>query len=333
LTRRESFIGEAVRLKPKPRRALVAASGLAIATVVVAGLSVPALRPIVLDLGASPQSASSNTAVEGGGNPSSAADPSAQNERPASTEYGTRQEPVTLAPDREAAREPPSSPIDPLGTSMPQRDPPISAAASAASPQPPAEPDAGAGSTAQVTLRPATPETGPAQGQTLAIAPEATPVEAEPAQPPRAGQPTRTMNLPDEPSRHVASDHGMSAPPPPTRGIATGTESRGYRARRQATDRGRRGSAKTDTANAAAERLLASGQIVAARQEFARAAAAGDPRGARGVARTFDERVIGKFEGSGVAPDREKSARWYGLAAELEARQEPPRARKPDEER
>jgi len=86
------------------------------------------------------------------------------------------------------------------------------------------------------------------------------------------------------------------------------------------TSRRTRRSAKLDASNVQAERLLASGQIVAARLVFQAAAAEGDPRGARGIARTYDERVINKFPASGVTPDREQSELWYRVANRLEAR-------------
>ena len=96
----------------------------------------------------------------------------------------------------------------------------------------------------------------------------------------------------------------------------------GSRAKRSNATRAAGSFARLDTINAQAERLLSSGHVVEARGLFESAAASGDPRGARGIARTFDERVIGKFPASGTVPDREKSARWYQIAAEFEGQRE-----------
>jgi len=99
------------------------------------------------------------------------------------------------------------------------------------------------------------------------------------------------------------------------------------------TGRKTRRSAKLEAANGQAERLLASGQILAARLLFQDAAAKGDPRGARGIARTYDERVIGRFSASGVMPDREQAELWYRVGNRLEARQLTRKLGKPDEKR
>lgn len=78
------------------------------------------------------------------------------------------------------------------------------------------------------------------------------------------------------------------------------------------------------------ERLLASGQILAARRAFETAAAAGDPNGARGIARTFDQKVISQHSETDVAPDPEKSALWNQLADELAARQRRAQTTRPE---
>lgn len=70
-----------------------------------------------------------------------------------------------------------------------------------------------------------------------------------------------------------------------------------------------------------AGRLLASGQIAAACLIFQAAAAEGDPHGARGIARTHDERVINKFAASVVTLSGGQSKLWYRVANGLEARQ------------
>lgn len=47
----------------------------------------------------------------------------------------------------------------------------------------------------------------------------------------------------------------------------------------------------------------------------------GDPRGARGVAQTFDPQVLDRYPASGVVPDQAEAARWRAIAARLETRQ------------
>jgi hypothetical protein len=74
-----------------------------------------------------------------------------------------------------------------------------------------------------------------------------------------------------------------------------------------------------------------SGQVRAARLGFQSAAAAGDPRAARGLARTFDERVIAKLPAPDATPDPEQSQLWYMIADKLDARQLRRRANKPDD--
>lgn len=76
-----------------------------------------------------------------------------------------------------------------------------------------------------------------------------------------------------------------------------------------------------DALTVKAERLLAAGDILAARTLFQSLVTAGDPRGARGVAQTFDPRVLDRFPASGVKPDQAEAARWQAIAARLETRQ------------
>lgn len=78
--------------------------------------------------------------------------------------------------------------------------------------------------------------------------------------------------------------------------------------------------AELDVLTKEAEALLSTGKIAEARAAFRRAAAAGDPRGARGVARTYDEEIIARQASAGMPPDREKSKLWYQIANALESR-------------
>lgn len=94
------------------------------------------------------------------------------------------------------------------------------------------------------------------------------------------------------------------------------------RARRSTVRRNRTETAASDDAlTVRAERLLAAGDILAARTLFQRLVTEGDPRGARGVAQTFDAQVLDRFPASGVVPDQAEAARWRAIAARLETRQ------------
>ncbi|MCJ2018002.1 hypothetical protein MKK84_11285 [Methylobacterium sp. E-065] len=94
------------------------------------------------------------------------------------------------------------------------------------------------------------------------------------------------------------------------------------RARRSPARRNRTGvTAADDALSVKAERLLAAGDILAARTLFQSLVTAGDPRGARGVAQTFDSHVLDRYPASGVVPDQAEAARWRTIAARLETRQ------------
>ncbi|MEG9528181.1 MAG: hypothetical protein MIL41_20845 [Hyphomicrobiales bacterium] len=338
---RDSLVGEQAQPKSgknnnrRRRWALPVAAGLAIASVAAAGVSVPAVRHVVLGLGDRMRPAQPETAAGNRSNPPTSAAPAdapAQISPATPSESAARPEAVEPEPDRADAREASSAAIDPAESSAPEIIAPSSAASSAETPQPPAEVDAAANTASQAASAPEAAGTGAPPQLPSEITPAAAPASTDPAEAPRAPPLPRMVPQARSPQQG-AVDHGARAPSPPTKVASPEAERRDYRARRRLADRERRLSPTLDAANAAAERLLASGQIVAARQEFARTAAAGDPRGARGVARTFDERVIGRFQGSSIVPDREKSAQWYRTAAELEGRQQAGRARRSDDSR
>jgi TPR repeat protein len=52
---------------------------------------------------------------------------------------------------------------------------------------------------------------------------------------------------------------------------------------------------------------------------FERAASEGDPRGARGLARSYDESALKALSIVGLEGSRTEAERWYLRAAELEA--------------
>lgn len=137
-------------------------------------------------------------------------------------------------------------------------------------------------------------------------------------------EPLKETALPNAASEPELSHHDMRAAlrPSASPDVSAEVRSGDSDAPPATTGRKTRRSAKLEAANGQAERLLASGQILAARLLFQDAAAKGDPRGARGIARTYDERVISRFSAPGVMPDREQAALWYKVGNRLEARQQ-----------
>jgi hypothetical protein len=67
------------------------------------------------------------------------------------------------------------------------------------------------------------------------------------------------------------------------------------------------------------EGLLAQGDVAGARLFFGRAAADGDPRGATGMARSFDPEALRKLRVLGIRPDPEQAAQWYARSKVLQA--------------
>jgi TPR repeat protein len=63
--------------------------------------------------------------------------------------------------------------------------------------------------------------------------------------------------------------------------------------------------------------LLALGDLAAARLLYERAAAAGDARGAIGMAKTYDPRVLAQLGARGIQPDPDVAASWYRKALSL----------------
>lgn len=204
---------------------------------------------------------------------------------------------------------------EPENSSLPSRD-----TTTAASSQDPAKPD-----DRPIPALALTPMLGTPGSSTLPAQTPNTPQLADPA------DPNRPRALASEPLTPPGSSNGavesesnnrnmtVALSPAATADVTPEASTRSSDA--PSTNRRTRRSAKLDASNVQAERLLASGQIVAARLVFQTAAAEGDPRGARGIARTYDERVINKFPASGVTPDREQSELWYRVANRLEARQ------------
>ncbi len=65
---------------------------------------------------------------------------------------------------------------------------------------------------------------------------------------------------------------------------------------------------------ARADGLMNQGDILSARQYYMQASSAGNPRGALGVARTYDPKVFAELKVEGLQPDAAKAAEWYKKA-------------------
>jgi len=63
--------------------------------------------------------------------------------------------------------------------------------------------------------------------------------------------------------------------------------------------------------------MLALGDLAAARLLYERAAAAGDARGALGVGRTYDPKVLVQIGARGIQADPDRAAAWYHKALDL----------------
>lgn len=121
-----------------------------------------------------------------------------------------------------------------------------------------------------------------------------------------------------ESTRSAATQVPEAAPTPPSPDAGVPIS----RARRSPARHNRTGATASDDAlSAKADRLLATGDILAARTLFQSLVTVGDPRGARGVAQTFDSQVLDRYPASGVVPDQAEAARWRAIAARLESRQ------------
>ncbi|WP_336492679.1 hypothetical protein [Methylobacterium nigriterrae] len=87
-------------------------------------------------------------------------------------------------------------------------------------------------------------------------------------------------------------------------------------------DKPTRDTRKLDALIARGEQLLANGEVVAARLFFGRAAEEGDARGARGMARSYDEGVLRTLPVADPPGSNSEAQRWYRRAAELNQQQE-----------
>ena len=81
---------------------------------------------------------------------------------------------------------------------------------------------------------------------------------------------------------------------------------------------------KLDALIARGQQLLAAGDVASARRYFARVASDGDPRGALGMARSYDERILRKLPVVGTEANASEAKAWYERAETLEAGKQAP---------
>jgi hypothetical protein len=114
---------------------------------------------------------------------------------------------------------------------------------------------------------------------------------------PKAPEPKAPEPKAPEPVAKAAAP--AAAPPPPTRLRPTLS------------------AAEADAHLAKAETALRAGDLVVARSFFTRLAQADDPRGALGMARTYDEAELRNLPVFGLKPDRAEVERWRVRAREM----------------
>jgi hypothetical protein len=160
-----------------------------------------------------------------------------------------------------------------------------------------------------------------------AIAGPPTVTDAAPAAP-AGGQPNTVANVtdPDTTQRLVsppaASEEVPAAPRPLATALATPTQPPPPPVVNETVTKPPAGTATLSPDVLAAllhhgDGMLALGDFASARLLYERAAAAGDARGAIGVARTYDPRVLSQMGARGIAADPAMAAKWYRRALQL----------------
>ncbi|HUC65056.1 MAG TPA: hypothetical protein VMA53_06500 [Stellaceae bacterium] len=188
---------------------------------------------------------------------------------------------------------PPPAPPTGSGVTIVAMPPPLPAA-SAAAPQLEARLMPPSTATSDPPPRPeqAKPDAAPSPSA-------ATPAPQTAALPPTAAKPI---------SAAPAPDHGPSSAPAPTAPNAGSTEPTPAK-------RADIGNAPVDVLLERGNRLLASGDIVSARQFFERAQAAGVPTAASRIAATYDPLFLRQIGAVGVKADAAQAVEWYRQAA------------------
>jgi hypothetical protein len=134
------------------------------------------------------------------------------------------------------------------------------------------------------------------------------PAAAAPALQTAALPPATAKSVSATPAAALAADHGPSSAPPVSAPNTGTTEP----APEQRADTG---NTPVDVLLERGNRLLASGDIVSARQFFERAQAAGVPTAASRIAATYDPLFLRQIGAVGVKADAAQAAEWYRQAA------------------
>jgi hypothetical protein len=152
----------------------------------------------------------------------------------------------------------------------------------------------------------------PAENAEAKVKPVETPVRRLPEEPIRTASISPAVPLPPlvvpsrlpgpepaakPPAPVVAPPAEAVKPPTPKRPTISQEEAEGYLAK--------------------AETALRSGDLTVARSFFGRLAQGGDPRGALGMARTYDEAELRNLPVFGLKPDRAEAERWRQRAREM----------------
>ena len=209
---------------------------------------------------------------------------------------------ATTAP---AEAKPPEPQVRPAPA---QPDPtPATPAVSAPPAQPPATSSTMAATTAPAEAKPPEPEVRPAPAQPdptpatpVVTAPPAQPGAAPPKEAPAMPVPApvvTAMVVPTQPLPRPAPPIGdVVAKPATARPLDAGM---------------------LDLLLKRGDAMLALGDLAAARLLYERAAAAGDSRGAIGVGRTYDPKVLLQIGARGIQADPDRAAAWYHKAQDL----------------
>jgi len=223
---------------------------------------------------------------------------------------------IPAVPESAAVDPPPAAPEPPAAAAAPApsvaEQPDAPAPAVTAAPAPAAiEPAAGGKPTAESAAK-ADPAPTPVPPSTTAEPPVETVAKAEPTPTPVPPRTTATA-----PVETVAKVDAAPTPVPPSTTAKPPVEAL---AKAEPAPLPPRAADKPPSGAAAAlvrrgEALLASGDIISARQFFARAAETGDAAAACGLGKSYDPVVLKQVRTRGVAGDPAKAADWYRRAA------------------
>jgi len=192
--------------------------------------------------------------------------------------------PTTASPETVIAAAPPAS-----------AEAPPAVAAAAAPTAAAAAPSAAPQDASKAATPPPAAATAPTSGTPVAMLPRVeppAPQSAGMAPPAPAGTPTAPDNHPSPPPGPQTAPPDLQAPPAP-----------------------RLPAAEIAILVGRGEQLLAAGDIISARHFFERAAAAGDPKAAFGLGKTYDPLFLREIGVRGVSGNPAEAAKWYRTAA------------------